>query len=78
MKNIPNLGFTIFKCGKQANSKVKFERFIIFVVNQHKLSSEEIYNLVNKLYTSTRKVLTSGKQGVNISINKGKWYKVKC
>ena len=64
MKNIPNLGFTIFKCGKHVNSKVKFERFMVFIMNHNKMSSDEINSVVSKLYSSTRKILTSGKQGV--------------
>ena len=33
-KSTPNLGFCIFKTGKNMNSKIKFERFLIMVNNE--------------------------------------------
>lgn len=62
--NTPNLAFVIFKCGKNMNSKVKFERFMIIINNHSKLSKSDLSQLTQKLYLSVRKVLTSGKQGV--------------
>jgi hypothetical protein len=63
-KRVPNLGFTIFKCGKSMNSKVKFERFMLIINNSSKIPGEELQNLIGKIYSSIRKVLTSGKAGV--------------
>lgn len=62
---IPNLAFTIFKCGKSMNSKVKFERFILIINNSSKMKKEELNALIVKIYGSVKKILTSGKQGVN-------------
>jgi len=61
----PNLGFVIFKCGKSANSKVKFEKFIIFINSQTNTNKDDYNTSFNKLWLSVRKVLTSGKQGEN-------------
>lgn len=61
---IPNLGFCIFKCGKHMNSKVKFERFMIIINNSHKMKKDELTSVIQKLYASVKKVLTTGKQGV--------------
>ncbi len=66
LTHVPNLGFTIFKCGKSMNSKIKFERFLLIINNSHKLTKEELFSLLGKIYTSIRKVLTSGKAGVII------------
>lgn len=63
---VPNLGFTIFKCGKSMNSKVKFERFMLIINNSSKMPKEDIMNLIAKLYASVKKILTSGKAGVSI------------
>lgn len=64
---IPNIGFVIFKTGKSANSKVKYERFMLIINNNTiKLRRDELYNLFTKIYTSIRKVLTAGKQGVRM------------
>ena len=65
-KKVPNLGFTIFKCGKHMNSKVKFEKFMLIINNSSKMSTEELQNLVGKIYTSIRKILTAGKAGVKL------------
>jgi hypothetical protein len=65
-ENIPNLAFTIFKCGKSMNSKVKFERFLLIINNNSKMKKEELNSLVLKIYASVKKILTSGKQGVKI------------
>ena len=46
------------------NSKIKFERFFLIVNNSHKMTKNELYNLIIKIHSSLRKVLTSGKQGV--------------
>ena len=61
--NIPDLGFIIFKTGKEMNSKVKFENWILFVNNSKKLSSTELKELFSKIYNSLKKVLTAGKAG---------------
>ena len=64
--SIPNIGFSLFKTGKNAGSKVKFERFILFINNnQHKLSKDMLVDIINKMYASLRKALTSGKAGEN-------------
>lgn len=60
---IPKLGFCIFKCGKSMNSKVKYERFFLIVNNSSKMKREELQILIGKIYTSIRKLLTSGKHG---------------
>ena len=69
---IPNLAFSIFKCGKSANSKVKYERFFLILNNSIKMKKDELFTLYGKIYASIRKVLTAGKQGVNYT-NLGKW-----
>jgi hypothetical protein len=46
------------------NSKVKYERFMIIMNNSQKLKKVELTNIVSKIYTSLRKILTAGKQGV--------------
>jgi len=61
---VPNLGFTIFKCGKSLNSKVKFERFMLIINNSSKMPKEELLNLIAKIYGLVKKALTSGKAGV--------------
>ena len=35
---IPDIGFVLFKTGKDMNSKVKFERWILFINNSKKKS----------------------------------------
>jgi len=67
-EKIPNLGFTIFKCGKNMNSKVKFERFMFIINNSSKMPKEELMSLVGKMYASIKKVLTSGKAGVYLKL----------
>jgi hypothetical protein len=62
---IPDIGFTLFKTGKSMNSKVKFERFILFISNANKLSKENMKNLLNRTYQAIRKFLTAGKLGEN-------------
>jgi hypothetical protein len=47
------------------NSKVKFERFILIINNSSKMKKEELNALMVKIYGSVKKILTSGKQGVN-------------
>lgn len=47
------------------NSKVKFERFILIINNSSKMKKEELNALIVKIYGSVKKILTSGKQGVN-------------
>lgn len=71
-KRVPNLGFTIFKCGKNMNSKVKFERFMLIINNSSKIPGEELQNLIGKIYASIRKILTSGKAGVDYINNYSK------
>ena len=63
--NIPDLGFVIFKTGKDMNSKVKFEKWILFISNVNKLSSNDLKDLFSKIYNSLKKVLTAGKAGEN-------------
>ncbi len=63
-EKIPSLAFCIFKCGKTMNSKVKYERFMLILNNSQKISSQELTEIISKIYTSIRKVLTSGKHGV--------------
>jgi hypothetical protein len=65
-KKVPNLGFSIFKCGKSINSKVKFERFMFIINNSSKMSKDELMSLTGKIYFSIKKVLTSGKAGVGL------------
>lgn len=69
-EKVPNLGFVIFKCGKQMNSKVKFERFMFMINNSSKMPKDELMGLISKLYASVKKTLTSGKAGVNNLIKK--------
>ena len=59
----PNLGFVIFRCGKSANSKVKFEKFIIFINAAQNPTKEDLSNSFIKLWNSVCKLLTAGKQG---------------
>ena len=50
---IPDLGFVLFKTGKEMNSKIKFERWILFINNSKKISYnelKEIFNQNRKLY----------------------------
>ena len=61
--SIPNIGFTLFKTGKNMNSKIKFERFILFVNNQKRLEPKILYDLFNKIYENIHKTLTAGKAG---------------
>ena len=60
---IPDIGFVLFKTGKEMNSKVKFERWILFINNSKKISYNELKEIFNKIYQSLRKFLTSGKAG---------------
>lgn len=62
---IPDMGFVLFKTGKSMNSKVKFERFILFVDNSTKVESEELKGIFSRIYLAIRKVLTAGKLGEN-------------
>ena len=62
---IPDIGFVLFKTGKTMNSKVKFERFILFVDNSSKIDSEEIKEIFSRIYQAIRKFLTAGKLGEN-------------
>ena len=61
--NVPDLGFILFKTGKDMNSKTKFENWILFVDNNSKLSSTELKDILSKLYDAIRKFLTAGKAG---------------
>ena len=60
---IPDLGWVLFKTGKEMNSKVKFERWILFFNNSKKLPYNELKNVYSKIYLAIRKFLTSGKAG---------------
>ena len=60
---IPDLGWVLFKTGKEMNSKVKFERWILFFNNSKKLSYNELKDVFSKIYLSLRKFLTAGKAG---------------
>ena len=62
-ENIPDLGFILFKTGKEMNSKTKFENWILFVDNSSKLSSSELKEILSKIYEAIRKFLTAGKAG---------------
>ena len=62
-ENIPDLGFILFKTGKDMNSKTKFENWILFVDNSSKLSSSDLKDLLSKIYEAIRKFLTAGKAG---------------
>jgi len=78
-EKVPNLGFSIFKCGKSMNSKVKFERFMLMINNSSKMPKDEIMSLISKIYASVKKVLTSGKAGVKaiheifLNLNRNYW-----
>ena len=60
---IPDLGWVLFKTGKEMNSKVKFERWILFFNNSKKLSYNELKDVFSKIYLTLRKFLTAGKAG---------------
>ena len=69
-KGTPNLGFCIFKTGKNMNSKIKFERFLIMVNNELFNNNEVdkkkiIIDLYTKMYDIIKKSLTAGKAGEN-------------
>ena len=61
--NIPDLGFILFKTGKEMNSKVKFERWILFLNNAKKLQYNVLKDAFSKIYLALRKFLTAGKAG---------------
>ena len=66
----PNLGFCIFKTGKNMNSKIKYERFLIMINNEifnnNEIDKKKIIiELYSKMYEIIRKVLTAGKAGEN-------------
>ena len=66
----PNLGFCIFKTGKNMNSKIKYERFLIMVNNEifdDKTIDKKkiIIELYIKMHEIIRKTLTAGKAGEN-------------
>ena len=60
---IPDLGFVLFKTGKDMNSKVKFEKWILFLNNAKKLAYNDLKDMIIKLYNALKKFLTSGKGG---------------
>ena len=62
--NIPDLGFILFKTGPKVNSKVKFERWILFIDNSSKIPSKDLKELLQKIYQSITKNLTAGKAGI--------------
>ena len=66
----PNLGFCIFKTGKNMNSKIKYERFLIMINNEifnnNELDKKKtIIELYPKMYEIIKKSLTAGKAGEN-------------
>ncbi len=66
----PNLGFCIFKTGKNMNSKIKYERFLIMVNNEifddKSIDKKKIIiELYIKMHEIIRKTLTAGKAGEN-------------
>ena len=61
--NIPDLGFVLFKTGKDMNSKVKFERWILFINNSQKKPYSELKDIFSKIYAALKKFLTAGKAG---------------
>ena len=65
----PNLGFCIFKTGKNMNSKIKYERFLIMINNDifNNISEKKkmIIDLYTKMHEIIRKALTAGKAGEN-------------
>ena len=61
--NIPDLGFVLFKTGKDMNSKVKFERWILFINNSKKIPYNELKDIFSKIYQALKKFLTAGKAG---------------
>ena len=60
---IPDLGFVLFKTGKEMNSKIKFERWILFINNSKKIPYNELKDIFSKIYQALKKFLTSGKTG---------------
>jgi len=69
-KVTPNLGFCIFKTGKNMNSKIKYERFLIMVnheiFNDNSVDKKKIIiDLYTKMYEIIKKSLTAGKAGEN-------------
>ena len=60
---IPDLGFVLFKTGKDMNSKVKFERWILFINNSKKIPYNELKEIFSKIYQALKKFLTAGKAG---------------
>ena len=66
----PNLGFCIFKTGKNMNSKIKYERFLIMINNEIFNNNEidkkkTIIELYSKMFEIIKKALTAGKAGEN-------------
>ena len=66
----PNLGFCIFKTGKNMNSKIKYERFLIMINNEIFNNNENdkkkiLIELYPKMFEIIKKSLTAGKAGEN-------------
>ena len=66
----PNLGFCIFKTGKNMNSKIKYERFLIMINNEifnnNEIDKKKILiELYPKMFEIIKKSLTAGKAGEN-------------
>ena len=61
--NIPDIGFILFKTGKEMNSKIKFEKWILFMNNSKKMNYTQLKDNFNKIYITIRKYLTAGKAG---------------
>ena len=51
---IPDLGFILFKTGKEMNLKVKFERWILFLSNSKKLPYNDLKNAFSKIYLAIK------------------------
>ena len=64
----PNLGFCIFKTGKNMNSKIKFERFLLMINCKNEngeFDSKLLIDLYPKMFDVIKKTLTAGKAGEN-------------
>ena len=51
---IPDLGFILFKTGKEMNLKVKFERWILFLSNSKKLPYNDLKDAFSKIYLAIK------------------------
>ena len=68
VNNFPNLGFCIFKTGKNMNSKIKYERFLLMVNcknENNEFDPKILIDLYPKMFDVIKKTLTAGKAGEN-------------